>query len=163
MTALFVALRGALFAALFIALWVWLAAEVRRFDPPEGVALPGWLRVAGWALGAAGGALALACVAILVVRGRGTPAPFDPPREFVVFGPYRWVRNPMYVGAVVTLVGGGLVLGSPAVVLLGAVFWLLTHLLLLLSEEPDLKRRFGEPYARYRATVPRWLPRRPRP
>lgn len=158
-----VVLRGAAVATLFVALWVWLAVLVRRYDPLLGSAPPGWLRPAGWVLLVAGGAIAASCVAVFVTRGRGTPAPFDPPRVFVASGPYRYVRNPMYLGAVLALLGGGLVAASPAIVLLAAGFWLLAHAFVLLYEEPALARRFGAAYVHYRSQVNRWLPRIPPP
>ena len=158
----FAALRGMVFAALFITLWSWLAAAVRRYDPLIGIEPAGWIRPVGWVLAAAGGALAAACVAVFATRGKGTPAPFDPPRHFVASGPYRYVRNPMYVGALGVMSGVGLVVGSPAILLLAIAFWALTYLFVVLYEEPDLERRFGASYAEYRRSVGRWIPRSPR-
>lgn len=155
--------RGVVMAALFVALWVWLAALVTRFDPAIGVSLPAWLVPLGWVLALAGAAVALSCVALFVTRGRGTPAPFDPPQVFVAGGPYRYVRNPMYVGAVLALVGGGLGVRSASVIAFGLAFWLLSHSLVVLVEEPDLAKRFGDSYARYARRVNRWVPRAPRP
>ena len=79
------------------------------------------------------GTLALAggCIATFLGRGRGTPAPFDPPRTFVASGPYRWVRNPMYLGAAAAILGAGLVVGSPAIVLLAPAFLLLMHVIVI--------------------------------
>ena len=91
-----------------------------------------------------------------------TPAPFDAPREFVAAGPYRYVRNPMYIGGFGVLLGAGLALQSPAIVGLAVLFLLLVHLLVLLYEEPVLDGRFGDPYRRYKSSVHRWLPRSPR-
>jgi protein-S-isoprenylcysteine O-methyltransferase Ste14 len=156
-----IAVRGVVAATAFVLLWLWLASLVRRYDPLLGVGVPGWMRPIGGALLAAGAALAMSCVALFVTRGRGTPAPFDPPRVFVASGPYRYLRNPMYAGAILALVGGGLAFGSFAVVLLGAAFWLLAHLFVLFYEEPALERRFGSGYARYKAAVSRWFPHRP--
>ena len=158
----FAAIRGMFFAALFITLWSWLAATVRRYDPLIGIEPIGWIRPLGWILAAGGGALAAACVAVFATRGKGTPAPFDPPRRFVATGPYRYVRNPMYVGAVGVMSGVGLVVGSPAILVLAIVFWALSCVFVLLYEEPDLERRFGESYAEYRGNVGRWIPRLPR-
>ncbi len=155
-------LRGTLYSAGFIGLWVWLAASVRPLDAGIAVPLPDWLVPIGCALAILGAVLAAACIATFLTTGRGTPAPFDPPREFVASGPYRYVRNPMYVGAAMVLIGAGLALSSPAVVALGFVFLLLMHLLVVLYEEPALTARFGAPYERYRSTVPRWWFRRPR-
>ena len=156
-----VLLRGVVLAALFVALWVWLASLVRRFDPAIGAAPPEWLRPLGWVLGAAGAALGLTCVALFLTAGRGTPAPFDPPKVFLANGPYRYVRNPMYVGAVLALAGGGLVISSSSVLILAALFWGLSHLLVVLNEEPALKRRFGDSFLQYKNRVNRWLPRIP--
>ncbi len=96
-----------------------------------------------------------------VTKGQGTPAPFDPPVEFVAVGPYRYLRNPMYLGALCVIAGVGLVLKSPAIVLLAPVFGLAAHLFVLVYEEPALESRFGANYRNYKASVHRWLPRRP--
>ena len=74
-------------------------------------------------------------------------------------GPYRYVRNPMYVGAILLLIGAGLVVGSAAIVLLAFAFWALAHVFVLVYEEPALTAQFGESYAQYRSEVNRWLPR----
>jgi protein-S-isoprenylcysteine O-methyltransferase Ste14 len=86
--------RGAVYSALFVWFWAWLAVSVRPLDGRIPIALPGWLRPVGFALATLGGILAGVCVATFVTRGRGTPPPFDPPREFVASGPYRYVRIP---------------------------------------------------------------------
>jgi len=157
----FLALRSAVVSAAFILLWAWLAASVRPFDARLPLAVPAWMRPLGWAFVVAGALIALGCISTFAARGRGTPAPFDPPREFVAVGPYRYVRNPMYLGGFGVLLGGGLVVGSPAIVGLSAAFLVLAHLFVLVYEEPALTGRFGEPYRRYRASVRRWLPRAP--
>jgi protein-S-isoprenylcysteine O-methyltransferase Ste14 len=154
---LLVGLRAALIATAFVSLWVWLALFVRRFDPHLGISLPSWLRPVGIVLAVAGGAAAVSCVVAFATRGRGTPAPFDPPQELVVVGPYRFVRNPMYVGAIAVIFGAGLALSSPAIVLLAALAAPASHLFVVFYEEPALKARFGESYLRYTSRVPRWL------
>jgi len=155
----FVALRSAVFASLFVLLWTWLAARARRFDPALGIAIPARLAPLGWLIALAGAALGASCVAVFVVRGRGTPAPFDPPREFVAAGPYRFVRNPMYLGGGLMLSGAGLAVGSGSILILAGLFCLAAHLLVIAYEEPALARRFGESYSEYRRRVRRWLPR----
>src|SRR5438105_1773162 len=65
----------------------------------------GILHALGWLPITAGVALMLWCWYDFVTRGRGTPAPYDPPRRLVVDGPYRVVRNPMYVAGVSWLIG----------------------------------------------------------
>jgi protein-S-isoprenylcysteine O-methyltransferase Ste14 len=157
-----VLLRAMLWAAGFVLLWWWLAVSVRPYDARLAITIPVWLRPLGWALVLFGSLLALWCVGTFVARGRGTPAPFDPPREFVAAGPYRYVRNPMYWGGFSVLLGAGLALRSPSIVGLAVLFLGLVHLLVWLYEEPSLENRFGDPYRRYKSAVHRWLPRFPR-
>jgi len=99
------------------------------------------------------------CFVEFVRRGRGTPAPYDPPRELVVAGLYRHVRNPQYVGVLLVVVGEALL--AEAAILLGcaAVLAIGYHLFVRYYEEPTLAQLFGEAYSRYREAVPRWLPR----
>jgi len=107
----------------------------------------------------AGGALALWCILAFATIGKGTPAPFDPPRQLVVVGPYRYVRNPMYIGAGVALAGAAIFYGSlPLLGYLG-LFLLATHAFVLWYEEPTLTRLFGRQYRDYQANVRRWVPR----
>ena len=158
----FALLRTAVYMGCFVALWAWAVVAVRRWDAAIGVALPGWLAAVGYLAMVCGAVLALLCGASFAARGRGTPAPFDPPAELVASGPYGHVRNPMYLAAVALLAGYGLVVGSAAVLLLAAAGLSLAHLFVVLVEEPGLERRFGESYLAYRRSVNRWLPRRPR-
>jgi protein-S-isoprenylcysteine O-methyltransferase Ste14 len=108
---------------------------------------------------AVGVALYLWCVSDFVLRGRGTPAPIDAPKELVSRGLYRFVRNPMYVGVAMILLGEVLLLESLALLAYAALVCAAFHLFVVLYEEPNLRRRFGEPYVEYCRSVPRWLPR----
>ena len=156
--AAFSVLRGIIVATFFTLLLCGLALEVRRLDPLLGFIPPQWLCPAGWFLALAGGLLAAYCVVIFGLRGQGTPAPIDPPKIFVVTGPYRYMRNPMYVGAICILLGAGLIVRSFSIVLLALTFWALAHIFVLFYEEPSLELRFGESYAQYRRKVSRWIP-----
>jgi len=158
----FTIFRGLLYSAAFVWLWTWVALQVRSYDAKLAVTLPLWLRPLGFVLAGAGALLTTACIATFVTRGRGTPAPFDPPREFVVSGPYRFVRNPMYLGAAAVILGVGFILSSPSIAGLAFAFLLIMHLFAVLLEEPTLAAKFGDSYERYRASVPRWMIRRPR-
>jgi protein-S-isoprenylcysteine O-methyltransferase Ste14 len=109
----------------------------------------------------AGLAVILRCFADFVRRGRGTPAPYDPPRALVVAGLYRYVRNPQYVGVVLVVLGEALLTGMAVLFGYAAVLAIGYYLFVRYYEEPTLGRLFGEPYARYREAVPRWFPRRP--
>ena len=158
-----VAFRGILFSSSFVLLWVWIAHSLRRFDKVLKVAIPGWLHPIGLVLASVGAIFAVACVVTFIAKGQGTPAPFDPPRLFVASGPYRLVRNPMYLSATAVLLGSGIIASSPSIILLGLGSMILTHLVVVLYEEPALTKQFGEPYLLYKASVPRWLPRWPKP
>ena len=94
-----------------------------------------------------------------VRQGRGTPAPVAPPARLVVTGPYRHVRNPMYLGVVAMILGQALLLGSRAVLVYGGCAALAFHLFVVLFEEPDLRARFGAEYLGYCRQVRRWVPR----
>jgi protein-S-isoprenylcysteine O-methyltransferase Ste14 len=110
---------------------------------------------------ALGAAILLRCVWDFARQGRGTLAPIDPPRELVVGGLYRYVRNPMYVGVVTVLLGEAALFRSRALLVYAGLFWAATHLFIVLYEEQTLAARFGDSYARYRSAVRRWLPGRP--
>lgn len=112
--------------------------------------------LAGILLIASGAGLCWKTVSLFTEVGEGTPAPFDPPRKLVIQGPYTYVRNPMMLGVWLVLLGEALLFGS---VLLGAWFLFFCGLCLVLIpvwEEPDLEKRFGEPYREYKRKVPRW-------
>ncbi len=95
------------------------------------------------------------------VTGRGTPAPFDPPRRLVVKGLYRVVRNPMYVSVLTVVLGWAILLRSPAIAGYAAAGWLLFNGFVFGVEEPSLRAKFGADYAAYCAAVRRWIPGRP--
>jgi protein-S-isoprenylcysteine O-methyltransferase Ste14 len=111
---------------------------------------------------AAGAALYFWCLWLFATVGRGTPGPWDAPRVFVATGPYRWVRNPIYIGAMLVIAGEALLFLSLPLVLYGAVAAIIVHLFVISYEEPTLRRKFGETYVEYLRTVPRWFPRPPR-
>jgi protein-S-isoprenylcysteine O-methyltransferase Ste14 len=133
----------------------------RRVLTWSGIIQPASIGVAqliGVIVGAIGALLALWCIVTFVVIGRGTPAPFDPPRRLVDAGPYSVVRNPMYVGAGLALAGAALFYQSWALLAYSVLFALITHLFVVVYEEPTLRATFGEDYLRYCERVHRWLP-----
>jgi len=128
----------------------------------------------GWGLGAPLSALPVVLGTLLTIaglglvgwtvamfrsRGEGTLAPWDPTRRLVIVGMYRYVRNPMISGVLCALLGEAVLLGSLAVLIWFAVFFLLNAVYIPLSEERGLEQRFGDEYRRYKENVPRWLPR----
>jgi protein-S-isoprenylcysteine O-methyltransferase Ste14 len=110
------------------------------------------------------GALVYArCVWDFASFGRGTPAPIDAPQKLVIRGPYRIVRNPMYVGVLCVVLGWAARYASALHLLYAGAVGTAFHLFTVLYEEPHLRREFGEDYVRYCARVGRWLPRLHRP
>ena len=130
-----------------------------------------WSGDAAWpAVGLLQGGLAFACfgigltLMITTIRlfsseGHGTLAPWDPTEALVIRGPYRFVRNPMISGVLFNLFGEALIMGSWALGLWFAGFFLGNAIYLPLFEEKGLAERFGSAYERYQRAVPRWLPR----
>ncbi|MGO4599036.1 methyltransferase family protein [Terrabacter sp. 2RAF25] len=114
---------------------------------------------AGWVLVTLG----IAGLAEAFVRfardGLGTPSPTAPTQHLVVTGPYRYVRNPMYVSVLAAIAGQALLWRSSAVLAYAVLFVVAVTVFVALYEEPTLRETHGEEYDRYVATVPRWLPR----
>ena len=117
------------------------------------------LRLLGVVLIVAGLPMLLDSFARFAIQGLGTPAPVLPTKHLVVSGLYRYVRNPMYVGVVATVLGQGLLFGSVRLLSYGVVLWLTFHIFVLGYEEPKLRKTFGEEYVRFCSAVPRWMPR----
>ncbi|HXH48615.1 MAG TPA: isoprenylcysteine carboxylmethyltransferase family protein [Terriglobia bacterium] len=158
MRTLLVGLRAVVYMTGFLLLFAWLAFRVRALDPFLQVTLPDGVEIPGIVLMVMGGVLGLACVGTFIVRGKGTPAPFDAPREFVAIGPYRYVRNPMYVGGLSLLAGLGFYERSISILLMALLLLLVVHLMVIYYEEPTLQKSFGASYEEYCRTTARWIP-----
>jgi protein-S-isoprenylcysteine O-methyltransferase Ste14 len=92
-------------------------------------------------------------------KGRGTLAPWDPPRRFVVDGPYRYVRNPMISGVIFILCGEAAALQSLRHAAWAGAFLVMNAIYIPMFEEPQLAARFGNPYHEYMRQVRRFVPR----
>ena len=99
-------------------------------------------------------------VAMFLTIGKGTPAPWDPPKKLVVRGVYRYLRNPMISGVILFLLGEALLFRSWSIAGWAVLFALGNMIYMPLVEEPGLEKRFGADYRVYKENVPRWLPRR---
>src|SRR5262245_14927114 len=144
-------------AAVLVPLWI-----VRRYGVTISFAVvwAGWVsRALGLGFLAVGLVLFVASVRRFAVEGRGTLAPWDPPRELVIRGPYRYVRNPMISGVVFVLFGEALVLVSKPHALWATAFLAVNLVYIPLIEEPQLEARFGAAYREYCKHVPRIVPR----
>ncbi len=112
----------------------------------------------GLALMFAGTALLAACIVEFARSGHGTLSPADPPKELVVQGLYRFVRNPMYLGVITILIGECLVTRSWSMLEFTGAWIVVVNLFIVGYEEPTLRREFGAPYERYVREVGRWMP-----
>jgi len=134
--------------------------------------VPGWLtgwevshpqgvpaRIAGVCLIVGGTAALLSAFGRFVIDGIGTPAPIAPTQRLVVYGLYRFVRNPMYLAVVGVITGQAMVLGDPGLLVYAGGVALTMHAFVVAYEEPTLRREFRAEYDAYCAEVPRWLPR----
>ena len=137
---------------------IWIARRSPPLWPPVS-----WI---DWVLVAAALPVLLAAVSLFVScvsrfwrEGRGTLAPWDPPRSLVVTGPYAHVRNPMISGVILILIAEAMLLRSPPHAVWAGVFFLACALIIPLAEEPLLEARFGEVYEEYRRKVPGLIPR----
>ncbi len=106
-----------------------------------------------------GTALLLWCVREFYVAGKGTLAPWTPPRHLVVSGLYRYSRNPMYVAVVIVLWGWALAFHSRSLAIYALAVMLAFHLRIVFAEEPWLARTYDDAWSRYRDRVPRWIGR----
>jgi protein-S-isoprenylcysteine O-methyltransferase Ste14 len=158
----FVLVRAVTYASLFIGfLLVFLPARILSTLSTAGVEQPPTLGVwqfVGIGAAALGAVLALACIFTFAFVGKGTPAPFDPPRRLVVRGPYTIMRNPMYLGAGLALAGAALVYQSWLLAAYAGLFLVAMHLFVVAYEEPTLRQTFGSDYDAYCRRVNRWLP-----
>lgn len=143
--------------ALIVPLWIARRASVAVTLPRTIAALA----VAGLGLGVfiVGALLFLACLGRFIDDGKGTLAPWDPPTQLVVKGPYAHVRNPMISGVLLVLIAEGLLLRSPPHLIWAGVFALFNAVYIPLLEEPSLRVRFGDAYEEYARHVPRLVPR----
>jgi protein-S-isoprenylcysteine O-methyltransferase Ste14 len=128
---------------------------ILRRHPAEAAIWPGVVPIA------LGAGLYVWCAWVFATVGRGTPGPWDAPRRLVAVGPYRWVRDPIYLAALAVILGEAWLFRSSALLVYGGEAAIVCHLFVVGYEEPTLRRRFGDSYETYRRSVNRWVPRRP--
>jgi protein-S-isoprenylcysteine O-methyltransferase Ste14 len=129
-----------------------IRTNVPLFDPGpwRWAAVPLWL--AGWTV-------LVWCCWSFTIHGRGTPNPLDPPKELVITGLYRYVRNPIYIAATAVLVGWAFWSPSLPILLMPVICFAASSLFVVFYEEPHLRKTFGARYEAYCQAVPRWIPR----
>ena len=119
-------------------------------------------RADGLALVLPGVALLLWCVREFYTTGKGTLAPWSPPRHLVVSGPYRFSRNPMYVAVVVILAGWATGFRSRSLANYAGLMAIVFFFRVVLFEEPWLDETHASRWQAYKADVGRWIGRRTR-
>ena len=129
----------------------WLITRWEISSPPWQIAVGAALIIAGL--------IPLALAFVEFAKARGTPMPLAPTEHLVVTGFNRYVRNPMYVGLLVAILGQALLFGSVGLIIYAAVVWIATASFVRWYEEPTLSRRYGSDYETYRRNVPAWIPR----
>jgi protein-S-isoprenylcysteine O-methyltransferase Ste14 len=134
-----------------------LAPYLLRDSGKNRIVFPAAQHVLGGLFLLLGVSIYLWCGWDFVVKGLGTPAPIDAPKNLVVQGLYRYTRNPMYVGVAAMIAGQSIYRGSIAMALYLFVVITLFNLFVLFYEEPTLRRQFGEQYNTYCRAVPRWF------
>ena len=137
------------------AMWLPWRILTRKGATPKPMS---WIALAVIAIGAV---LYFLCLWVFAVVGRGTPGPWDAPRRFVAVGPYRWVRNPIYLAALLVILGESWLFHSFALLKYAVAMAVCFHLFVIGYEEPTLYRKFGDTYLEYKRAVARWIPRRP--
>ncbi len=138
---------------------VWVARKYGVAGEAPSTVAGTLLVLAGLVLLVLGILLFVACLRRFAVIGKGTLAPWDPPRNLVVEGPYRYVRNPMISAVILTLFAEALLLRSVPLTAWALTFLGINLVYLPLLEEPQLEARFGDAYRRYKAHVPGVFPR----
>lgn len=124
---------------------------------------PVMLRAIGLVLIAAGGVIVIWGFVRFATEGVGVPVPTEPTsRQVTVGGPYRYLRNPLYLAIALVITGQGLLLSRPVLLVYAATLLAAFVAFVHWYEEPSLARRFGEQYETYRNQVPGWWPRLPR-
>jgi len=139
-------------------LLIWAPYKIALLNP-GGQFYPGPFRYAALLPWLGGTVILLWSCWEFTFRGRGTPAPIDPPKVMVAEGLYRFVRNPMYLGALLILLGDVLWFQSLRLLIYAAALTAAFHLFVVFYEEPVLRRKFGSSYEDYCRRVPRWIPR----
>ena len=149
--------RAVVYATAFVGLLlVFVPAQLLTWSGiprPTSIGAP---QLAGLIVATLGALLVVWCILTFVAIGKGTPAPFDPPRRLVVSGPYRYLRNPMYLGAGLAISGAALFYQSIQLLAYASAFLLLFHFFVVFYEEPALRRTFGDDYESYSRQVRRW-------
>ena len=150
---------------IMVAFAIWVASPLLAkwldslyFNYPKILADAPLLLLIGLCLMLLGTGLVIWTIFLFKTEGEGTPNPRLPPSNFVVNGPYKYCRNPMGLGGWLTLLGQAMLYYSPALLGISMLFAIIIYFNAMFVEEPELRKRFGQPYEDYLAQVPRFVP-----
>ncbi|MBT8233416.1 MAG: isoprenylcysteine carboxylmethyltransferase family protein, partial [Bacteroidia bacterium] len=104
-----------------------------------------------------GSSILISCVVIFYTSGKGTLAPWNPPKHLVQTGLYKYSRNPMYVGVLLIMLGWTLYYGSWNLMIYSFIFSVAFNIRVKRFEEPWLLENFGESWLKYKSEVRRWI------
>ena len=90
-------------------------------------------------------------------KSQTTIKPGEKPTTFIKTGPYKFSRNPMYLGVALLLIGIGFILGSVTSFLGFILFIILIEVIFIPEEEKNLQAQFGEEYEAYKQKVRKWI------
>lgn len=153
-----VLVRALVYSSIFVSIvLIYVPVQVLNRSGISGTDAAGPVQFVGLIIGSIGALVAVWSVITFAVHGKGTPAPFDPPRTLVTHGPYRFVRNPMYLGATLALAGVAIYGESFGIGVYTCLFAVAGHLFVVFYEEPNLSRTFGREYESYCRSVRRWF------
>jgi protein-S-isoprenylcysteine O-methyltransferase Ste14 len=138
---------------------IWIPYRILSTAGTRGTISIGGFRYVGLVMMTIGALIYLWCAWDFTFAGKGTPAPIDPPRELVVSGLYRYIRNPMYVGVLSVVLGQAVWFEALRLFVYAGLVFVLFSMFVLIYEEPVLSRKFGNTYKQYCKRVPRWIPR----
>jgi len=155
-------LKTAIFTAVApFTVGLWFPTQVHRaYDSLTFSPQPSFpCEIVSWILFGFGAAIYFWCAWDFSVKGLGTPAPIDAPKNLVVNGLYRYLRNPMYVGVFFLVLSRAVYFWSVPIVVYLLLLMICVNLFVLFYEEPHLRKMFDEQYLDYCRRVPRWIPR----
>lgn len=98
------------------------------------------------------------CLWDFMIAGRGTPLPIDPQKTLIAWGLYKYTRNPMYIGVVLLIIAWALLFLSWDIMVYGIFIAVMFHLIVVLYEEPHMRRKYGARYEHYCLEINRWIP-----
>lgn len=116
-----------------------------------------WFHILGLAIFTAGTVLMLICIVNFALHGKGTLSPADPTKKLVIAGPYKFSRNPMYVGVMMMLIGESIYFQSSKLGVYALIIFIAFYTFIVFFEEARLQNDFGNEYTEYRKRVRRWI------